>query len=295
MDNIGNFIEFLKNFRNFSHHTISAYTIDLVQFETYLLSISKNMNTVTKDEIRDFFAKMYDDGVVAKTIARKISCLKSFARYLINHNHYEAFELKNIINIRLPKLGSRLPKAENNEIIEKIISYINQDFSIYKQEWQKRRDIALVTLLYTTGMRISEALSITKAKYLENKGYIAITGKGGKERIVPIIDIASSKINNYLQICPFDRDFLFISNTGLEFSARIFQKNLENIRKNLNLSDSLTPHCLRHSCATAILENGGQIRKIQELLGHKSPSTTQIYTKVSKEKIAMNYSKIMNS
>jgi len=293
---INKYIQYLDNFRKLSQNTISAYKIDILQFFDYLKSINQEINTINKDEIRKFFEKMYDQNIISRSIARKISCIKSFASYLIHHGNFTPEDLKNIVNLRQPKIPSRLPKAEEFSVILKIIEYIkSNDCKIYKQIWQKYRDIALIILLYTSGMRLSESLSILKKDYLESIDFIKILGKGNKYRMIPLINIAKVSIDKYLEFCQFNEQHLFISNTGIKYSPRIFQKNLENIRKNLNLSDNITPHCLRHSCATALLSNGGQIRKIQELLGHVNLSTTQIYTKVNQTKIISEYDKIMNS
>lgn len=292
MEDIFNkYIEYLQNFKHSSQHTVSAYSTDILEFLKYF----NNNIILTRLEIRDYFAKLKDRQICNRSIARKISAIKDFAKYSINHNFYNKKQLEPILQTRLPKLAFRLPKAVNNDVVTNIIQYINsEDCKLYQKEWHKVRDIALICLIYTTGLRISEALGI-KIDDIKNTDFIIVNGKGNKQRIVPIMIKIRELMKKYLNSVEYTvSDYLFLGNNGKHYSARVFQKNIETIRRSLNLPEYLTPHALRHSCATAILQNGGDIRKIQELLGHSSLSTTQIYTKTNIEKIINKYNEIMN-
>ncbi len=286
------YIEYLVHFKQSSGCTVKAYSTDISQFS---LHFEGNMVNLDKFEMRNYFAKLKAQGVKNRSIARKISAIKDYAKYLVNHNFYTKEQLKSILQTKLPTLPSRLPKAINHDIIEQIIEYIQaESCNLYKKSWQKQRDIAIISLIYTTGLRISEALNIKLQEFQQNNTYLTINGKGGKQRIVPIMPKISNIIKEYLAECEFCNEYLFSSNTGKKHNPRIVQRNLENLRKALNLSEYITPHAFRHSCATVILNNGGEIRKIQELLGHSSLSTTQIYTKVDGNKILAKYNEIIN-
>ncbi len=278
-----------------SEKTIKAYKSDISQFLLYLNESEIDFHIVTKDDLMSFFEQLKDSGVGPRSLARKISCLKSFANFLIESGIYTEKQLFYILNLHHPRFEKFLPKVASFEVILKVIEFIKNDESFYKKDWEKLRDISLIVMLYTSGMRVFEALSITKKQFLSHQGFVNIIGKGRKERIIPILPICDEYIGKYLSLCEFSRDYLFISSSGLDFPARIFQKNLEYIRRALGIGEFLTPHCFRHSCATSLLDNNAQIRKIQELLGHSSLRTTQNYTHVSNQKMMFDYDKIMNS
>lgn len=289
------YLEYLKSFKKCSENTINSYKIDLTKLILYLSERNISIENLKKISIRNYLSDLKLKKLESRSIARKISSLKSFAKYLFKNNLISEATWNEINSTRLPKVPSRLPKAiDFNQILE-IIKYIeSNECVIFKEKWQKSREISMILAIYTSGLRISELLSIESSDFNNSFDYLKIKGKGDKERIVPIVQIVKENIEKYKKECPFENQYLFISNTGKKYSSRVFQRNIENIRKSLNLPDFLTPHCFRHSCATSILENGGDIRKIQELLGHSSLSTTQIYTKVSEIETQKAYDKIMN-
>lgn len=168
---------------------------------------------------------------------------------------------------------------------------MEQLLKVSKKSWIQKRNLALLYLLYGCGLRISEALSITK-KHLVDKNTLTILGKGNKERLIPVLGIVSQSITNYLQELPHDisnEDLIFVGDRGAPLKASAFQRDLKQARINLGLPKTTTPHALRHSFATHLLKNGGDLRVIQELLGHSSLSTTQIYTEVDDISLQKTY------
>ena len=158
--------------------------------------------------------------------------------------------------------------------------------SIKDDNWIKKRNIALISIIYGSGLRVNEALSIKFKDIPKNtsKGYIKIIGKGNKERIVPLINYVMKKINEYISSYPFnwnDENYLFLGKNQKKLNSAVFQRDFRKIRKKLGLNEKFTPHALRHSFATHMLESSGDLRSIQEMLGHSSLSTTQIYTKLN--------------
>lgn len=220
--------------------------------------------------------------------ARAVSCLRSFFRFL---NRQKKISNKIIENLKSPKLAKPIPKAVDKIDIDSITSLIAQ-FS--KEEWLQKRDLALLTLIYGCGLRISEALSITK-NHLNNNGVIIITGKGEKQRMVPVLPIVEKRIDEYLSALPHKltgNHPLFLGLRGKPYHPAMFEKLIQNIREFLSLPNTITPHAFRHSFATHLLEGGGDLRTIQELLGHSSLSTTQRYTKIDKKRLLEVYNKV---
>jgi integrase/recombinase XerC len=292
---IDNFLLYLTSEKRYSSNTIKSYRNDIFYFFSFLQSQSESLINKTKIEdlvIMDFrywliFRK--NKGFSNSSTSRAISCLRSFFKF---HNREQTIENKEIENIKTPKISKPLPKAVDKTDIDSIISLITQ-FS--KEEWLQKRDLALLTLIYGCGLRISEALSITKNHLDNHNQVIVITGKGNKQRMVPILPIVWQKINNYLSFLPYsinNNQPIFLGLRGKTYQPALFEKLIQNIRESLSLPNNITPHSFRHSFATHLLENGGDLRTIQELLGHKSLSTTQKYTKIDKKRLLAVYQKV---
>jgi len=281
--------------RKFSELTIKAYKEDVLGFVSFFkIENVVQLKDLIKNDISDYLIHLSENGIQARSIARKISSIKMFTRYLYREKYITEEDSKKFSAIKSPKYKKNIPKNLEHDDIMSVVKFIQNDTHLFKKDWQKSREIAIIMLKYSTGLRISELLSI-KNFDITSQDFIVIFGKGKKERIVPLMQIVKDCLSDYVNKCPFEiGDLLFISNIGKVYHSRIFQKNVEYIRRSLNLPNYFTPHSLRHSCATNILENGGDIRKIQELLGHSSLSTTQIYTKVNNNILLEEYSKIMN-
>jgi integrase/recombinase XerC len=235
-------------------------------------------------DVRAFMASRRDEGVEPRSLARGLSAIKSFFRYL-EREGVLATEALNIV--RTPKAKKSLPKALT--VLEAKATIAMTD-ELEDRPWVAARDMAVLSLCYGAGLRISEALSLSRAD-LEGPA-LRVTGKGGKTRLVPLIDSVRSSVETYLGLCPFPltpSQPLFRGVKGGVLSPRLIQLRVAQLRGALGLPPSATPHALRHSFATHLLGRGGDLRAIQELLGHASLSTTQIYTAVDTERLLDAY------
>jgi integrase/recombinase XerC len=286
---IADFLHCLQAQRQYSTNTLQSYNCDILYFLDFLKIINEEKITENHLEnltIYDFRAFLSErlEGHNNASNARCLSALRSFFRYLNENN---LIKNKEIEKIKTPKISKPIPKAASQINIEKIFTAIA---NFRKNNWEIARDQAFLTLLYGCGLRISEALSLTKNSF--SGEVLTVTGKGKKQRIVPILTIVQKRINDYLQACPYkikEEETIFFSKTGKKYSRFEFEKLMQNLRRNLNLEDTLTPHALRHSFATHLLENGCDLRTIQQLLGHQSLSTTQRYTKIDKSRLLSVY------
>ncbi|MBE6452526.1 MAG: tyrosine recombinase XerC [Alphaproteobacteria bacterium] len=281
----------LRDERRYSIHTLDAYSRDLAIFFNFLNSYINKIPSLTslqKADVRTFRAFLShrtSKYIEKSSTARELSSLKSFYTWLSVNKIIDNTALTIISS---PKQDKHLPRAIDIDDAFNILD-IAQDFS--KSEWQGLRDVAILTILYGCGLRISEALSLNFGD-INHNNFLKIKGKGNKERLVPILPVIREKINAYLMACPYNiknEEPLFLGARGERISPRIIQRTLEKTRKYLGLPDTLTPHALRHSFATHLLANGTDLRTLQELLGHASLSTTQRYTDVQIETLKKEY------
>ena len=285
-------IDFLKSERRVSPNTIDGYNRDMNFFITYLTQTndiknidSKFLNNISITTFRGFLAYLTRQNKSNVSIARNISCIKNFFKFM------EQNEIANNQAIQIlhsPKTPKKLSKSVSSFDVMKLLESFN---TLIKEKWIAKRDIALFTLIYGCGLRISEALSLNISDISTND-MLKITGKGNKDRFIPILDIVKEKIDEYLKIAPFNftKDSpIFRGAKGARLTSRVAERDIAMARDYLGLPLSTTPHSLRHSFATHLLANGTDLRTIQELLGHSSLSTTQLYTKVDMGKIIENY------
>lgn len=278
----------LKIEKNMSRHTFRAYTSDLGQFLNFLrdhfdgdIGLSA-LSSVTLTDFRSWLSRKSMDGLKASSRARSLSGVKNFLRWLDKNGlmHNAA-----IGSVRTPKLGHKLPKPMERTQVFRLV------FDSPTGDWVQLRNRALFTLLYACGLRIDEALSLNMNQ-LPRDGFLRVMGKGRKERQVPTLPIVDDMLSAYRAVCPFaetpDRP-LFLGERGKRLHQGVAQKSMRDIRAELNLPETATPHALRHSFATHLLENGANLREIQELLGHASLSSTQIYTEVNAEELIKIY------
>lgn len=281
--------------RRLAANTLEAYDRDIGQFLSFLTNhlggspSIQDLNNLRPSDLRGFLAKRRAGGVGARTVGRSLSGIRSLARFLERDGLIDASAFG---AIRSPKRPQSLPKplsvAQSKRVVE-----VSEQFS--NEPWIAARDAAVLTLCYGAGLRISEALSITRANAPDAKARaMRIIGKGGKERVVPLLPAIGEAIAAYIKLCPFALgrdDALFRGARGRALNPRLVQKAMERLRSALGLPESATPHALRHSFATHLLSRGGDLRTIQELLGHASLSTTQIYTGVDMDRLAEIYDK----
>ncbi len=291
---VDDFLVYLTNEKRCSDHTIVSYHTDIFYFFSFLKNNSnylvdkKKLESLPIQDFRSWLVFRKEQNFSNSSTARAISCLKSFFKFLSRH---KIITNQAIENLKTPKLGKPVPKAVDKIDIDAIINLIGE-FS--KEIWLQKRDLALLTLIYGSGLRISEALSLTKS-HLNNNGVVIITGKGNKQRMVPILPIIQNRIDEYLAILPHkinNNEPIFLGLRGKKYHPAMFEKLIQHIREFLNLPNTITPHSFRHSFATHLLESGGDLRTIQELLGHSSLSTTQRYTKIDKRRLLEVYNKV---
>lgn len=274
-------------------NTLTAYQNDLLG---YLAFITRHLGdetglaplkSVNVTDMRSWMAHERGRGVSARSLARSLSAVKSFYRWLAIR---ENFDPTAVLSTRSPKFQNKLPRPLAVDAARAMIDTVELQST---KSWIARRDVAVVTLLYGCGLRISEALGLTGADTPLPES-LCIQGKGGKERMVPVIPAARDAIDRYVSACPFqitpDKP-LFRGARGGPLNPRLIAKVMERARMQLGLPASATPHALRHSFATHLLNAGGDLRSIQELLGHASLSTTQAYTAVDTARLMEVYEK----
>jgi integrase/recombinase XerC len=282
-----------KALKGAAPHTLTAYGADVRDFLVFLTFHQGGpqgltpLTRVTISEMRSWMARLRAEDVGARSVARKLSAVKSFYRWL---GQREGFEPTAVLSARAPKFEKKLPRPLTVEAARNLLDAVEAQS---ETPWVAARDVAVMTLLYGCGLRISEALSLTPA-HLPIGDVLRIVGKGNKERIVPVIGPARTAVDAYLNLCPFDLTTdapIFRGIRGGTLNPRIVQQIMANVRLQLGLPATATPHALRHSFATHLLAAGGDLRAIQELLGHASLSTTQAYTSVDTVHLMTAYNK----
>lgn len=277
-DYITEFELYLKTEKKYSSNTITTYITNICQFFDYN---NKDVFKVTDKDVRIFLEYLDKQGISSKSIANKISSLKTFYKYLKAEN-------SPLNKIELPKIQKSLPKSLNEEDINKLLDIELNDKFDYRNK-------AMIELLYATGLRISELINLKITNINFDQDYVKTMGKGSKERIIPIGDYAKYYLKIYIDLYRNDflknkeSEYIFISNHGKKMTRQTFFLLLKKIAKEKGIKADFSPHTLRHSFATHLLKYGADLRSIQELLGHSSISTTQIYTHVENEKLKSDY------
>ncbi|MDR0640337.1 MAG: tyrosine-type recombinase/integrase [Holosporales bacterium] len=278
--------------RGMSIHTGESYVADLNLLLGFLLDYKSDaigLNDVLmvgKRDIRSWFLSRCNEDVSAKSLSRSLSALKNFLKYCMEKGLIQDSE---ILDMRPPRIHKSLPRPIAAESINDILESV---YECKKTDWIIMRDIALLALIYSVGLRISEAINIKRDEFLNSSGFLRINGKGGKTRTIPLIADIHNLIRKYLGVCIYQQaEYLFVNRFGAKLSASATQKLLKNLRRKLGLAETVTPHALRHSCATHLMESSGDLRSIQELLGHSSISSTQIYADIAKKYITDVYDK----
>ncbi|MEZ5972526.1 MAG: tyrosine recombinase XerC [Hyphomonadaceae bacterium] len=283
----------LREERRFSNNSAQAYERDVAAFLSFLsghLGGGPDAKALAELEPRDLraylaYRRQGPDALADRSISRALAAIRSFYRYLERRHGVQNARLA---LVRGPKLKRSLPRPVSEGAARNLIA---EAIASGSDEWQGVRDAALLTLLYAAGLRISEALALTGAD-LPLPDVLRVQGKGGKQRVVPLLSQAREAVARYVDMCPYSIDGdgpLFRAARGGAFSPRMAQALMERLRIGLGLPASATPHALRHAFATHLLANGADLRAIQDLLGHESLSTTQTYTSVEAQKILQAY------
>ncbi|WP_455476200.1 tyrosine recombinase XerC [Bartonella sp. B17] len=285
----------LTQMRRMAAQTVEAYERDTRQFLFFLcqhLGHTPTFNDFGNLRVIDFraylaYRRMHN--ISARSLSREMAGLRSFFSYLSREGivNVPASKL-----VRTPKQPKSLPRPLT---VKSALHIVKQKNQLENEAWITARNTAIFMLLYGCGMRISEALALTPEQFSDpEKTSLFVTGKGGKTRLVPLIKIVYEAVKNYLKCCPYpltDNQPMFRGARGGVLQPAIIQRTIQNLRAHLDLPETATPHALRHSFATHLLARGGDLRTIQELLGHASLSTTQIYTHIDTERLLEIYQK----
>ncbi len=280
--NIEKYLDYLKYERKLSNNTVASYRYNLIKVLEYFNN--QDITYLNEDDIRMFLYKNEDS---ARTKAHYLTALKTFYDYMVE---LEIIKVNPSINIKMPKLEKRLPKFLTEEEVNKLL-----DIKLTKPI--DYRNKAMMEVLYATGVRISELLNLTLSNYSREEDLIKVMGKGKKERIIPLSDITMKYLDLYINeyrnflLKEKSSEYIFVNYNGNKMSRQGFFKILKELCDKSGINKEISPHILRHSFATHLLNNGADLRIIQELLGHENISTTEIYSHVSNEKIQEDYKK----
>lgn len=279
---IEQFLNYLQCERGYAPLTLTAYRTDLQQFSIYL---QRPVLEATREDLEQYAIYLRQHGIKPRSQARKLAALKSFYGFLL-----ESKELKKdpTESIALPKVAQLLPKTVNQKILNDFLD------NLPRREPVEFRDVAMLELLYAAGLRVSELISITVENISFAERFVRVFGKGSKERMVPLSEHAVASVQEYLEqyrdgIRTAEKE-LFVSQHGKPLTRQLVWQVLSLYAKRY-LPAHISPHALRHSFATHLLENGADLRTVQELLGHANIATTQIYTAVSREHLRASYLK----
>lgn len=290
-DQLNDFIHYLTVEKGLAKNTIDSYRRDLKNYLNFIgqqLKIT-DLNHVTRTHIMQFLNQLKNEGKSSKTIARHIASIRSFHHFLLID---KVTENDPTIHIETPQAEMKLPKVLHPKEVDKLLNTpdLTTPLGI--------RDKAMLELMYATGMRVSELISLQLNDVHLSLGFVRCIGKGNKERIIPIGKLAQEALEHYLnkarpKLCSKKNltDILFLNHHGKGLTRQGFWKILKQIAQKAGIEQKLTPHTLRHSFATHLLENGADLRSVQEMLGHADISTTQIYTHVTKTRLKDVYSK----
>jgi len=290
---LSNWLTHIELERGHAKTTCASYERDVRQFLLVLKSRLrqtprlKDLEALSVRDIRAFMARRRQQGVSGRSLARTLSALRTFYRWLDAENILTNPAIR---QVTMPKIPHSVPKPLTVEDAAQTMGLVSGDTTI---DWVRKRDTAVLLLLYGAGLRISEALGLTLQDVATAKhGVLRIVGKGNKERAVPILPVITDAVTTYLAACPFDvaNDVpIFRGEKGRPLSPRVVQLKMQRLRQQFGLPDTATPHALRHSFATHLLSSGADLRQIQELLGHASLSTTQVYTEVDRDHLLSVY------
>ncbi|MFH1305358.1 MAG: site-specific tyrosine recombinase XerD, partial [Candidatus Omnitrophota bacterium] len=283
---IEQFIFFLEAERGLSRNTVLSYTRDLEKFAKYAEKRHKGPSTVVKEDITGFMMQLKDRGLSVSTIARNLAAMKTFCKFLVA----EQIVSENAAStVETPKTWKTVPDVLNRREVEILLDAPS------KKGWKGERDGAILEVMYAAGLRVSETAALKKTDINLEADFVRCAGKGGKERIVPVGKNAKRAVIRYIEGTRRDQakktedTHLFLSRDGRGLSRQSLWKMIRFYAKKCGMKKHITPHTLRHSFATHLLEGGAELRGVQEMLGHADISTTQIYTHVDKARLKRIY------
>ncbi len=284
MDNVKSFLNYLKVYKNYSELTIKNYYNDLTEFSLY---IKKDLTRVKKEDIKSYLKYLFDKDNSNRTVSRKISTLKSFYKYLKEN---DVIKSSPALSIKYPKADKKLPNFVPYNELESMINATKKD-TFYE------RDDLIIELMYATGVRVSELVNIKLDDIDFETNSIRILGKGSYMRTVYFGEYARDAIFKYMNglriklLNGKESEYLFLNKNGNNITTRGIQKIIDKIVSETEVKTKVSPHTLRHTFATHLLDNGCDLRSVQELLGHKNINTTEVYTHVTSERLKDVYFK----
>jgi integrase/recombinase XerD len=280
---IQQFLQYLTVEKGLSPNTIESYGTDLKRYSEFLKARAlSRLEDVARRDLLDFLAARKQNGLSSRSLARQIATLRNFYRFL---NHEKILQTDLTQNIESPRDWKRLPKTLAFEEVERLLNLPKG-----RTPWAVRDD-ALIELMYATGLRVSELTTLPLQAINTDVGYVLATGKGGKQRIIPMGDMALQKLRTYLETARAQlakgraSDRIFVNRSGDGLTRQGCWKLLKNYVRRAGIKRSVSPHMLRHSFATHLLERGADLRSVQAMLGHADLSTTQIYTEVTRHRL----------
>ena len=282
----GKFLQFLETEKRYSKHTVKNYSKDIDDLENFCSAKKINgWDEIKPHHLRTYASQIFIDGLGARSIQRKLSAIRSFMNYLVREN---LLRTNPADGIKTPKAPKKLPGVLD-------VDQINQLLNIKETDPISLRDKAIMELLYSSGLRLAELVALNPIDLNIQDKSLTVIGKGNKKRMLPIgskaIDAIKAWIKVRSQIAAPDEEALFVGNRGNRLSRRSIQSRINHWAKKNGLAQDVYPHLLRHSFATHLLEASGDLRAVQELLGHKDISTTQVYTHLDFQHLAETYDK----
>ena len=279
------FLDYLAVEKGLAKNSLSAYATDLRRFGHWLNDQSIEVDRVERIHIVKYFQSLRSAGISARSVARALAAIRGLFRFLVSERHLKADPTENLEN---PRLWSTLPKSILASEVDALLAAPDRTTS------EGLRDAAMLELLYATGLRVSELIRVRLDDLVMDAGFLRTIGKGSKERIVPFGDTAKSAIVAYIEKGRADFDkhsdpHLFLSQRGRPMTRQSFWMKIVRYAREAGIKTHISPHVLRHSFATHLLENGADLRSVQMMLGHADISTTQIYTHVSRARLQRMY------
>jgi integrase/recombinase XerD len=276
------FLHYLAAEKRLAKNTIRSYHFDLTSFIDFLSAVHSRKSRITSDLLREYLALCHKNNISSRTVSRKISCLRSFFRFLVAER-FISEDPTAVLD--LPKPGHTLPQVLTEAEVTRLLADPPETTPL------NLRNNAMLNLLYATGMRVSELVNLQIAAINLNSGYVRVLGKGNKERLIPFGKTAKGKINDYLRnarpklLKTKFSDFIFVTGQGKNMTRLRFWQIIKERALAAEISRKISPHVLRHSFATHLLEHGADLRSVQMMLGHSDIATTQIYTHVDSSRL----------
>jgi integrase/recombinase XerC len=289
MDYIGQFLQYIQSEKRYSGHTVTSYKNDLEQFQVYMLAVYSSEEIESADfmQVRSWIVDMMDNGIQARSVTRKISTLKSFYKFLLKNNLIQANPM---LRVKAPKSAKKLPVFLDQNKMNSLLD----NMELFEETFEGQRNRLILEVFYATGMRLSELINIK----VQDVDYINLTikvlGKRNKERIIPVSRELAGLLKKYEQTYyqnhfKEEKKFLFLTEKGEKIYPKLVYNLVKSYLSHITTADKKSPHVLRHTFATNMLNNGSDINAIKEILGHANLSATQVYTPNSIEKLKNIY------